>query len=436
LTAHFEAAGRRLDVTKLNLPGSYLVLEVTNRCPLKCGHCAVAEADDGHPHYAVYEHMPVGMVRELMQDLRSSGLRYDALILFWLGEPLSHPQFIEVYATVLEFSGDGEIFGKIEVHTNTFPLTETIARSVLNDRSVPQVWHLTLDAIRPETFHIIKGLDAMEKSTRNALRMVRLKGAAKASRPKLAMQFIVSDVNAAEAAEFVEFWTKAFEEAGLPIETTGFHVPVDGPENYIFLKSLDCPTPEEQDRQNRVYVDLMKSLGLRSPIDADAERRVETEVPRTLLTTCSGFFKSPTVASDGRITVCTRDNSYHLVVGSLADASFSRVWLDSPVLNRRRQLVARGDYGELDFCRTCFIPHSVNYSSIEGWEVDQFLAARGLDGDDVAKVPGLPPGARPYPDVYVGPGRTQVYDDRTGEREDRESPASTLSEAGATQCSS
>ena len=115
MTAHFDAAHRRLDVAKLNLPGSYLVLEVTNRCPLKCGHCAVSEADDGHPHYAVYEHMPVGMVRELLQDLRASGLTYDALILFWLGEPLSHPQFTEIYATVLEYSGDGEIFGKIEV---------------------------------------------------------------------------------------------------------------------------------------------------------------------------------------------------------------------------------------------------------------------------------------------------------------------------------
>jgi len=418
LTAHFEAAGRRLDVAKLNLPGSYLVLEVTNRCPLKCGHCAVSEADDGHPHYAVYEHMPVGMVRELMQDLRASGLTYDALILFWLGEPLSHPQFTEIYATVLEYSGDGEIFKKIEVHTNTFPLSEHIARSVLNDRSVPQVWHLTLDAIRPETFHVIKGLDAMEKSTRNALRMVRLKGATQATKPKLAMQFIVSDVNADEAPEFVDYWVKAYEEAGLPIETTGFHVPAHGPENYIFLKSLDCPTPEEQDRQNRVYVDLMTSLGLRSPIDPDAERRVGTEVPRTLLTTCSGFFKSPTIASDGRVTVCTRDNTYHLVVGSLADASFSKVWLDSPVLNRRRQLTARGDYSELDFCKTCFIPHSVNYSGITRDEVEQFLEGRGLDGPDIPAVPGLPPGARAYPEVYVGPGRDQVYEDRTGSREE------------------
>ncbi len=399
----------------MNLPGSYLVLELTNRCPLKCGHCAVAEADDGHPHYSVYEHMSEGMVRELLVDLRSAGLRFDNLVLFWLGEPLSNPRFVEIYRIILEHSGKGEIFSKIEVHTNGFPLATEVALAALNNAEVPQVWHLTMDAIHKETFHIIKGIDAFAKSQRQALKMVKLKGETNSRWPKLAMQFIVSDVNHGEAEEFVTFWEKAFEDAHLPVKTTGFHVPVDGPENYIFLKSLDCPTPEEQDRQNRVYVGLMERLGLSSPVDPDAERRVNDEIPRTLLTTCSGFFKSPTIGSDGRVTVCTRDNAYHLAVGSLKDSSFSRIWLESPVLNRRRQKVAKGDYSELPFCETCFIPHSVNYSGTNHEELGQFLAGAGLDGTLVPPSP-MPAAARPFPDVYPGKKVLQVYEDRTGSR--------------------
>ncbi|MBJ94451.1 MAG: hypothetical protein CMP23_08215 [Rickettsiales bacterium] len=399
----------------LNLSGSYLVLELTNRCPLKCGHCAVAEADDGHPHYLRYEHMSEGMVRELLIDLRASGLRFDNLVLFWLGEPLSNPRFVDIYRTILEHSGRGEVFAKIEVHTNGFPLSADVARAALNNAEVPQVWHLTMDAIRRETFAVIKGLDAFDLSQRQALKMVRLKGQSQARWPKLAVQFIVSDVNHEEAEEFVHFWRQAFEEAALPVETTGFHVPVDGPENYIFLKSLDCPTPEEQDRQNRVYASLMERLGLRSPVDPDAERRVSDAVPRTLLTTCSGFFKSPTIGSDGRVTVCTRDNAYHLAVGSLKKSSFSKIWLESPVLNRRRQKVASGDYSELPFCETCFIPHSVNYSGISGEEVSEFIEAAQLGGELVPVAP-LPKAARPYPDHYPGKKVLQVYDDRTGPR--------------------
>ena len=403
----------------MNLPGSYLVLELTNRCPLACGHCAVSEAESGHPHYETIEHMGPGMVRELLLDLRAAGLRFDNLVLFWLGEPLSNPRFVEIYESILEISGNGEVFGKLEVHSNGFPLSEEIARAACNDARIPQVWHLTMDAIRKETFAVIKGVDAFEKSQRQATRMVRLRGELGTRWPKLAVQFIVSDVNVDEAADFVAYWARVFREAGLPVRPTGFHVPVDGPEHYIYLKSLDCPSPDEQDRQNRVYAGLMRSLGLRSPVDPDAERRVGSAVPRTLLTPCSGFFKSPTISSDGRVTVCTRDNSYHLVVGSLKEQSFSRIWLGSAVLNRRRQQVARGDYGELPYCQTCFIPHSVNYSGIDDAHIAAFLRAAGLDGAEVPPPPPgapLPPGARPYPDNWAGRATQQVYEDRTGPR--------------------
>jgi hypothetical protein len=406
-----------MHIPALNLSGSYMVLETTNRCPLKCGHCAVAEADSGHPHYKEIQHMPLGMVRELLVDLRTSGLRFDNLVLFWLGEPLSHPRFAEMYDLILEHTGDGEIFGKIEVHTNTFPLRPHIADRALNDAAVPQVWHLTLDAIKAETFAIIKGLDAMKKSQKQALYMVQRKGSTAARWPKLAMQFIVSDVNAGEAPEFVRFWTDAFREAGLPIETTGFHVPVHGPENYIFLKQLDCATPGEQDQQNRIYAALMERLGLRSPVNARAEEVVREAVPRTLATPCSGFYLSPTIGSDGRVTVCTRDNSYHNVVGSLVDASFSELWLRSPHLNRRRQMVARGDYSELPYCQGCFIPSSVNYSGITPEQIDGFLVGAGLDGPDVVAPAGMPPWSRPYPDAYSGREVELTYGDRTGPRE-------------------
>ena len=317
---------------------------------------------------------------------------------------------------MLQYSGRGEIFGKIEVHTNTFPLSEAIARAALNDAEVPQVWHLTMDAIRPETFKVIKGLDAFHKSQKQSLKMVRLKGATRSRWPKLAMQFIVSDVNVDEAEDFVHFWTEAYEEAGLPIRTTGFHVPVEGPENYIYLKSLDCPTPEEQDRQNRVYGRLMQRLGLSSPVDPDAERRVTESVPRKLLTPCSGFFMTPTISSDGRVTMCTRDNTYHLVVGSLKEQSFSRIWLESPILNRRRQRVAAGNYDELPYCQTCFIPHSVNYSSIGAESIDAFMQGAELDGQPVEAEEGNVKWARPYPDPYSGAAVEQVYEDRTGKR--------------------
>lgn len=398
-----------MDPRAMDLPGSYLVLELTNQCPLKCGHCAVAEMDRGHPHYERIEHLEPGLVRELLIDLKVHGMRFDNLVLFWLGEPLSNPDFSAIYRLVLEHSGKGEIFRKVEVHTNTFPLSSEIADLALNDAEVPQVWHLTMDAITRETYRVIKGIDGFQQSQRRALGMVQRKASRGARWPKLALQYIVSDVNVDEAPRFVDFWRTAFEEQGLPVAATGFHVPVEGPENYIFLKSLDCPTPEEQERQNRVYAGLMASLGLKSPLDPAAETKVADSIPRTLLTPCSGFWKSPTIACDGRVTVCTRDNPYHLAVGTLREESFSSIWLRNPWLNRRRQQVARGDYSELPFCQTCFIPSSVNYSGITPDEIRGVQRALGLDGADRPAPPGLPPSARPFPDRYNAPAVPEVY---------------------------
>ena len=81
------------------LPGSYLVLETTNRCSLACVHCSVSEA--GHPHHGASGFLALGTARALFDDLARVGARFDTLILFWLGEPLIHPDFGAIHAAAL-----------------------------------------------------------------------------------------------------------------------------------------------------------------------------------------------------------------------------------------------------------------------------------------------------------------------------------------------
>lgn len=364
----------------VNLPGSYLVLELTNFCPLKCGHCAVADASLGHPHYAQTTHLDLGLVRELLRDLERNGIFFDNLVMFWLGEPTSNPDFAAIYEEVLRRNHSGQIFGKIEVHTNAFPLSDEKAAVALNNHPVPQVWHLTMDAIKAETFEIIKGIKGFRTSQKQAVKMLRRKGTLKTANPKLALQFIVSDVNHEEAPEFLRFWGSQFDEVGLSWKVTGFHVPHHDEHDYIYFKSLDCPTAEEQDRQNAIYNALMKKLDLVPQVAPEAEEKIQQEVSRSLDTPCSGFWKSPTIGSDGSVTLCTRDNQLQNAIGNIRETSFSSLWLRSPLLNRWRQLVARGDYSELSFCQTCFIPSSVNYTGISAEEIDSFQTAAGLDG--------------------------------------------------------
>jgi hypothetical protein len=84
---------------------------------------------------------------------------------------------------------------------------------------------------------------------------------------------------------------------------------------------------------------------------------------------CSGFFKSPTVNWDGRVTVCTRDSALRLAVGDISNEPFSRVWWGNPRLDAIRLAVVGGEYAALDFCRECMIPMSYNYTGISAEEL-------------------------------------------------------------------
>lgn len=380
------------------LPGSYLVLELANGCNLKCKHCA--QADETHPHYVQTGYFPREGVERLLLDLDAHGIRFDVLILFWLGEPLLHPEFTEIYQRVLEFCGPGRVFGQLELHTNATMLSRRMAARILNRHPAPQRWHLTIDAADAGTYHDIKGLDLLGRVEENVARLVGFKGKGGFSRPQLVLQYIVSDKNEAEVEPFIARWTPVFETARLSLKPTAFHVPHDHTHNYLFLKSLDCPTPEEQARQNAVYHRVVTRLGLMPPFEAAAADKIEA--PREVLasdleTPCSGFWKSPVIGWDGMLTTCTRDSLGENAVGNVLQTPFSRLWFGPGRLAQWREQVGRGSYHGMSLCQSCFIPKSVNYTGIRPEEISAAAEAPVWAGarvpdSDVSHEPCTPAG--------------------------------------------
>jgi hypothetical protein len=70
----------------------------------------------------------------------------------------------------------------------------------------------------------------------------------------------------------------------------------------------------------------------------------------------------------GDVTVCTRDNLLENRLGSIKDRPFSSLWWGDRLASRRAQ-VAKGDYGGLRLCATCFIPKSANYSDLSPGDI-------------------------------------------------------------------
>ena len=235
------------------LPGSYLVMELANRCSLACVHCAVA--DTTHPHFDRTGTMDVDLAESLFADLRANRIGFDTLILFWLGEPLLHPEFPRVWRAAIAAAEDG-CFGKVELHTNATHLSSAYTAALLNDADVPQVMHFSLDATDVDRYRTVKGKDRYDVVVRNIEHFLEEKARTGARWPRPVFQFIVGSNNVDQVSAFRDQWSRACEDAGLPHRVAAGHVPW-GEDAVVFFRQLDCPTAEMQERENAVFREAM-----------------------------------------------------------------------------------------------------------------------------------------------------------------------------------
>lgn len=343
------------------LSGSYLVIELTNRCSLACVHCSVSE--ENHGHHARTGFIDPRLFEDILDDLVKAGARFGALIPFWLGEPLLHPHFAHLYRAALRVAHQHSVFGQIEVHTNGTHLDFAGATGLLNLSPVPQVWHFSLDAASSGTYLKVKGVDRFEKVESQIERWLSRKAELGARWPRPVFQFIVGSNNRAEVRAFRDRWLERCARLGFPGVVAAGHVPA-GESPVVFFRQLDCPTPELQERENEGFRREMQDLGVALPAAAAKGERVAAQN----LSPCSGFWKSPVVSWRGEVTACTRDNLLENRLGSLHEQPFSQIWWGGAATARRAR-VALGDYSGLPLCSTCFIPQSLNHGEISPTEM-------------------------------------------------------------------
>ena len=357
----------------INYPDSYLVVEFTNRCPLACTHC-IHSTSEKWEHFNKMGNLDKDLLFKLLDDLARNRMRFQNLITFWLGEPLLHPNFIEIYQAILEHNRRHRTFDQIEVHTNAVPLHENIVDAVLKFGDQKQKWHFTIDAATRETFKRIKGRDEFDRVMKHVEMMVRKRFAAKVSFPAFAFQFIVRNENHHEAPEFLIHFKHLLAELGGEAVTVGGGVPNDG-RDYVFFRLFDALDMNEQPKANRLYSKTLISLGLTEKAESpwgEVRRRWHDVLARVRRPVCSGPWKSPVINWDGRVTVCTRDTGFNLQVGDLRENSFSEIWWNNPQLDNMRAAQLAKDGVVAPFCAGCIIPQSANYTGITQEEIEKY----------------------------------------------------------------
>ena len=345
-------------------PGSYLVIELANLCSLACVHCSVA--DTSHSHFDQTGYLDVRLAEALFADLANHQIGFDTLILFWLGEPLLHPEFSRIWAAAIRAAGEHETFGKVEVHTNATHLSPKVTCALLNEADLPSVIHFSLDATDRARYLAVKAKDRFDEVVHNIEHFLGEKARLGARWPRPVFQFIVGENNVDQVPAFRAMWTAACERVGLDVSVAAGHVP-PGEDAVVFFRQLDCPSAARQAMENSIFRMAMLTEGLSLPEQSRAGQRVNNENSAV----CAGFWKSPVVSWDGVVTTCTRDSRLDNAVGRLADTPFTTLWWGE-TMRQRRALVSQSDYSGLSACQKCFIPKSLNYTGISADEIDAF----------------------------------------------------------------
>ena len=128
---------------------NYAVMEVTNRCNLRCPHCASASGN------ARPDEMSLQEVRTVVSDLAALGCHTVALL---GGEVLLRPDWFDIAMAIREKGME------LSVITNGLVVTPE-ERAKLKKAS-PQVVAVSLDGATPESYKAIRGVDGFAKCRR------------------------------------------------------------------------------------------------------------------------------------------------------------------------------------------------------------------------------------------------------------------------------
>ena len=177
---------------------SQVIVDVTEHCNLACIHCP-------HPEYIKSEvwagrHLSLELHNKAIDEIATAGngicqyVRYTAN-----GEPLINPDFIEM----VKYAGKHLKHCSINVTTNAKSLNERRALALL-DAGV-DVFDISLDAFKPETYAKIRVRGDLEKVKKNVLRLMELikKGNYQS---RLVVSFVCQSLNEGEADDFEKYW--------------------------------------------------------------------------------------------------------------------------------------------------------------------------------------------------------------------------------------
>ena len=314
-------------------------LEITNRCNFKCSFCP--QSDPEHFNRVPATAMTPGQAGQILQKLRSGGIKTS--IIHWTldGEPFMHKRFHEIVMVAASYG-----FSTHHFATNGYFLSSERLRQF---PSRGQRYFLTPDFCSEETFF------ETHRGIKGSWRVVLDNIRACLADPELEhFHFKITDISSYKIRD--------------PRELDG---------RFEALKRL-FPESERVAFGRRVFHNATGYL----PV---AEEKLQSR-PKYHL--CPYPWASFTIASNGDVVACCRDLEHKTVLGNLFQQEFEAIWNGEKYQALRRDLIKKRPERQAA-CAGCDMPYDAAKFSLRN--MTKTAVHRLLIFEERVKGPGAPP---------------------------------------------
>ncbi len=283
----------------------------------------------------------------LLHTLVEEDLRFDHLILQWLGDPSLHRDLewmIGEASRVLRGRLD-----YLRFDSNAILLTPPRMAQILRELSpeMPLTCVFTLDAVSDETYRRTKGRDGLHLARHHIRHLLALRrGLPDPGQVRVQLQFVVQSTNWHEARGFLDYWTEALSCTG-----------GDAGHGEILFKPLSVSGGAKgQAAANALYVRTLEEAGIQAvagdklSVTVWEDRPWQRDDARGTRGPCPGLWYTPVIRQDGHLVMCCADLHSELDLGSVADHGFRALW-EGPRARAERDKHRRGIFEGV--CANC-----------------------------------------------------------------------------------
>jgi len=281
---------------------SQIIIDSTQFCNLECIHCPHPNFKNSNAYSG--SHLDIELHNKMIDEVGSDGYGFCQYVRYTAnGETLLHPKIDEMIEYAAKYSKT-----KINITTNGQILTEKRVKKLL-DAGV-NVFDISLDAFKEETYKKIRVKGDLAKTRENVIRLINQINVGSYD-AKLVVSFVEQDLNSSEVGQFNSFWS-------------------DAGADFVIIRRLHSAGGAKNSIKDQIIDEF--SSQKRKP--------------------CLYPWERLTLTPEGNLSYCPTDwvNKSHFV--KFSQTTVKEAW-NSLFMKELREAHLTNEYTEFEFCKQC-----------------------------------------------------------------------------------